>query len=86
MKNSNRIALGSLNINSLPNKIDGLRTLITNNLDLLVVQETKVDSTFTNESITIPGYVHKPSRRDRKLGGGGLITYIREDISSKLLT
>ena len=86
MKNSNRIALGSLNINSLPNKIDGLRTLITNNIDVLVVQETKIDSTFTNESIAIPGYVHKPFRRDRKLGGGGIVTYIREDIPSKLLT
>ena len=78
VKNSNRIALGSLNINSLPNKIDGLRTLITNNIDVLVVQETKIDSTFTNESIAIPGYVHKPFRRDRKLGGGGIVTYIRE--------
>ena len=63
-----------------------MRTLITNNLDVLVVQETKIDSTFTNESITIPRYVHKPFRRDRKLGGGGIITYIREGIPSKLLT
>ena len=42
---SNKIALGSLNINSLPNKIDGLRTSITNNLDVSsVVQETKIDT------------------------------------------
>ena len=83
VKNSDRITLGSLNINSIPKKIDDLRTLVTNNLDILVVQETKIDDTFSNESIQIPGYEHKPFRRDRKLGGGGIITYVREDIPSK---
>ena len=68
VKNSDRITLGSLNINSIPKKIDDLRTLVTNNLDILVVQETKIDDTFSNESIQIPGYEHKPFRRDKKLG------------------
>ena len=84
-KNKDRLTIGSLNINSLPNKIDDLRTLISGNLDILVVEETKLDDTFSDESIKIPGFKHKPFRRDRKLGGGGIITYIREDIPSKRL-
>ena len=66
VKSSDRIIVGSLNIDSIPKKIDDLRTLVTNNL---VVQETKIDDTFSNEYIQIPGYEHKPFRRDRKLGG-----------------
>ena len=44
-----KITLYSLNINSIPKKIDDLRTLVTNNVDILVVQETKIDGTFSNE-------------------------------------
>ena len=79
-KNKDRLTIGSLNINSLPNKIDDLRTLVTDNLDILVVEETKIDDTFSDESIKIPGYEHKPFRRDRKRRGGGIMTYVREDI------
>ena len=84
-KNKDRLTIGSLNINSLPNKIDDLRTLVTDNLDILVVEETKIDDTFSDESIKIPGYKHKPFRRDRTRRGGGIITYVREDIPSKIL-
>ena len=84
-KNRERLTIGSLNINSISNKIDDLRTLISGNLDILVVEETKIDDTFSDESIKIPGFKHKPFRRDRKLGGGGIVTYIREDIPSKRL-
>ena len=68
------------NINSPPNKIDALRTLISNNLDILVVEETEIDDTSSDESIK-----HKAFRRDRKRGGSGIIAYIREDIPSKAL-
>ena len=84
-KNKDRLTIDTLNINSIPNKIDDLRTLISDNLDILVVEETKIDDTFSDESIKISGFKHKPFRRDRKRGGGGIVTYIREDIPSKVL-
>ena len=84
-RNREKLTIGSLNINSLPKKIDDIRTLTIDNLDILVIQETKLDDTFTNESIKIPGYIHQPFRKDRNLNGGGIVTYIREDIPSKLL-
>ena len=54
--------------------IDDLRTLVTDNLDILVVEETKIDDTFSDESIKIP------FRRDRKRRGGGIMYYVRGDI------
>ena len=39
-KNKDRLTIGSLNINSLQNKIDDLRTLVMDNLDILVVEDT----------------------------------------------
>ena len=50
-KNKDRLTIGTLNINSIPNKIDDLRTLISDNLDILVFEETKIDDTFSDESI-----------------------------------
>lgn len=43
--NVNRIMIGNLNINSLPNKLDQ-RDEIEFSGDILVVPETKVDNTF----------------------------------------
>ena len=59
-KNKDRLTIGTLN--SIPNKIDDLRTLISDNLDILVVEETKIDDTFSDESIKISGFKHKPFR------------------------
>ena len=56
--------------------IDDLRTLVTDNLDILVVEETKIDDTFSDESIKIPGYKHKPFRRDRTRRGGGIAKWL----------
>ena len=39
-----RLTIGTLNINSIPNKIDDLKTLISDNLDILV-EETRNDDT-----------------------------------------
>ena len=48
LKNINRLVLGHLNINSLAGKFDQLRALIKRNIDILVLTETKIDSSFTN--------------------------------------
>ena len=36
-KNKDRLTIGRVNMNSVPNKIDDLRTLVTDNLDILVM-------------------------------------------------
>ena len=51
---------------------------------LLVVTETKLDSTFPTSQFLI-GY-SEPYRFDGNRNGGGVLIYVREDIPSKPLT
>ena len=44
LKNTNRLILGHLNINSIVGKFDHLKVHIENNIDILVLTETKIDS------------------------------------------
>ena len=46
LKNKSRPELGHLNINSLAGKLDQLKLLIGKNIDILVITETKIDSSF----------------------------------------
>ena len=72
IKNVNRIVIGSLNINSLPNKFDQLKEVIGKNLDILTIQETKLDPSFPSEQFIIEGYT-EPYRLDRNRDGGGVL-------------
>ena len=84
IKNLNRVLIATLNINSISSKFEQLKIVISNYLDILVIQETKLDSSFPIEQFIIPGY-SKPYRLDRNRNGGGVIVYVREDIPSKEL-
>ena len=44
--NINKIIIASLNINSLANKFDDLKLLIQQNIDILVITETKLDDSL----------------------------------------
>ena len=59
--------------------------MISSNLDIIVISETKLDSSFPELQFYIEGF-SQPYRRDRNSNGGGLLVYIREDIPSKVLT
>lgn len=41
-KNANRLIIGHLNINSLPGKSDQLKVTIENNINILIVNKTKL--------------------------------------------
>ena len=83
LKNPNRLIIAQLNINSLRNKFDSLVRMLHNNLDILLISETKIDSSFPNAQFQIEGYT--TYRLDRNVNGGGILLYIREDIPSTLL-
>ena len=75
-----------LNINSLSNKIDALRQIWkTAPLEILCVDETKLDSSFPNSQFRIDGYIFSPYRRDRDNHGGGKMVFIREGLITKRL-
>ena len=57
--------------------------MIKDYVDLLLISETKIDSSFPTAQFHIDGYtIH---RRDRDENGGGLLLYVREDVTSALL-
>ena len=76
--------MGHLNINSLPNKFDQLKMIIGNNIDILILTETKIDSSFPNSQFMIEG-LSMPFRLDKNRFGGGVMIYVPEDILSKQL-
>ena len=84
VKNINIIIIGALNINSLSAKFDFLKLIMGNYLDVLVIEETKLDHSFPADQFLIAEYT-KPYRLDRNRNGGGVMIYIREDIPSKVL-
>ena len=57
--------------------------MLHNNLDILLISETKIDSSFPTAQFQIEGYT--TYRLDRNTNGGGILLYIREDIPSTLL-
>ena len=68
----NHPLIGFLNINSLRKKITDLRVLMKRCLpDVLVIEETKLNSDFQTKSFLVNNY-QKPLSRDRnEFGGGG---------------
>ena len=73
-----------LNINSVRNKFSLLSDIIKSNIDILMISETKFDSSFPNGQFQIHGY-SEPYRFDRNVNGGGMLVFIQEDIPIKLI-
>ena len=81
----NRIIIAQININSIRNKFDALVSGIRGNVDILTISETKIDDSFPNRQFLIDGYT-APYRLDRNSVGGDILVYVREDVSSKLIS
>ena len=82
--NENKVIIGNLNINSIRNKFEQLKETVLRYIDILVVTETKLDETFLESLFLMDGF-SKPYRLDRNKNGGGVMIFIRETISSKIL-
>ena len=64
--------IGYFNINSPRNKITQLREVCRKTaINLLCVDETKLDASFSDSQFHIEGYQYPPFRRDRDKNGGG---------------
>ena len=57
LTNNHRLLIGNLNINSISNKFDNLKLIIQDKTDILVITETKTDSTFSLNQFAIKGYI-----------------------------
>ena len=76
--------MGHLNINSVRNNLEAPTYITDNNIDLLLISETKLDDSFPTAQFQMKDF-SVPYRYDRNGKGGGLLQYISEDIQSKLL-
>ena len=68
-----------MNINSIRNKLEDLKFLVAENVDILVISETKLDESFPTSQFSINGF-KKPFRYDRNANGGGILVYIRDKV------
>ena len=84
LKNPNRLICAHLSRTSVRNKFDLLSDIIKNNIDILMISETKLNSSFPNGQFQIHGY-SEPYRLDRNGNGSGILVFIREDIPTKLI-
>ena len=77
--NKKECIIALLNVNSLPSKFIAIKEwLVDGVFDILCIQETKINSAFSNSQFHVNGY--NIFRRDRKKGGGGVIIFVRESI------
>ena len=84
LHNVNRIIYAHINISSLRNKFEQLKSMITSVMDIVVITETKLGESFIEARFLINGF-SKPYRLDRDENGGGIIIYARENIPSRSL-
>ena len=84
INNLNRIVCAHLDINSIRNKFEQLKSMIIGIVDILIITETKLDETFPHAQFFMGGF-SKPYRLDRSGNGGGILIYIRENIQCKSL-
>ena len=74
--------LNLINVNSIRNKFDLLMNIIKNDIDILMISETKIDSSFPISQFTMTGY-SIPFRLDPTSHAGGILVFVREDIPCK---
>ena len=82
--NTHTLIFAHLNINLIRNMFPVLQTITQNNIDVLVLTESKLDNSFSTAMFTLQGY-HAPIRLDRNIHGGGIIIYVRANIPHRTL-
>ena len=84
-RDSRDLLLFHLNINSIQNKFEELKSNIAEDLKAQVafITETKIDATYPSSQFKIDGF--NIFRNDRKKGGGGVMAFVSSSIPSKNL-
>ena len=71
--------IGHLNINSIHNQFEMLFISVVQYVDILMLSETKLDSTFPLIQSLINGF-SVPHRLDQNSKGSGILLYVRDKI------
>ena len=83
--NANTLVIGHLNINSIRKKFEMLSSMIKDNINVLMVSETKLDSSFPQSHFIIEGCT-PPCTYDRNSHGGGILLFARVISAKKIVT
>lgn len=78
------IVISYLNVNSIRNKLNAVRNLILENVDILCIAESKLDSSFPAGQFSVPGF-KQPIRLDISDKSGGLLLYARDKLPLRQL-
>ena len=82
-ENTHELVLGQINITSIRSQFDPLMAAVARNIDILLITETKIDSTFPVNHFYLNGY-NVPYRHDRNTNGSGILVYVRDDIRLRI--
>ena len=67
------------------NKFDSLADTIKDNIDILMISETKVDNSFPDSEFLLDDF-GTPFRLDRNRNGGDIMLFIRNDVPAKVIS
>ena len=70
IRNPNKIIIGNLNINSLPNKFEQLKDIVMQHIDILVLTETKLDDTFPTAQFLVNSFSERTDLTEIERGRG----------------
>ena len=82
LQNQNRLIIAQLNIISLCKRFDSLVRMLHYSLDMLLISESKIDSSFHTAQFQKKGYT--TYKLDRNANGGVMLLYLRKYIPSTL--
>ena len=78
--------IAALNIASLLGHVEELRTYVAlKSVDIVAVNETRLDDSVSSSEMSIPGYCLERNDRNRHGGGVALYMYIRDTITYECL-
>ena len=81
----NGLKIAQLNVNSILKHIDEVKSLVKHNdIQLLALNETKIDESIFNDEINILNY--SLVRKDRTRHGGGVAIYIHKSLHYEILS
>ena len=84
-ENSSIVIFSFLNINSIRYKFQDLKFFCINNVDILLIGETKLDSSFPDAQYFIADY-NKPLRLDVSGRSGRLLVFTKSHLPTRQLT
>ena len=82
-KDIKNVIFEHLNLSSLQNKFFSISELIKGKVDIFLINQSKVDESFTSNQFAMSGY--KFIRRDRNKFGGGIAFYITDQLTSLII-